>query len=58
MDINNPTIDVAKKYYELVCEVNILLLESVQGLSKFAQAQNTFICDFNIGAIKVCDSNM
>jgi hypothetical protein len=58
MAINNPTIDVAKKYYELICDVKILLLKPVQGLSKFAQAQHTFICDFNIGVIKVWESNM
>jgi hypothetical protein len=58
MAINNPTINIAKEYYELLCDVKILLLESVQGLSKFAQAQHIFICDFNIGVIKVWESNM
>ncbi len=53
-------VDIAKTNYEFLCDPKTLLslfciiplLELVQGLSKFAQSQQTFICDF-IFALKL-----
>jgi hypothetical protein len=59
------TIDIAKTNYELLCDLETLLglsciiplLELLQGLSKFTQSQQTFICDF-ISALKLCEANL
>jgi hypothetical protein len=65
MAIDSIAIDIAKANYELLCDLETLLgltcvlplLEAMQALSKFAQTQTTFICDF-IFQIKVCQSNL
>jgi hypothetical protein len=66
MAIDSTTIvDIAKANYELLCDPHIFLglacvlplLETMQALSKFAQTQTTFICDF-IFQVKVCQFDL
>jgi hypothetical protein len=62
---DNVTLDIGKTNYELMCDLEMLLglsciiplLELVQGLSKFAQSQYTFICDF-IFSLKLCEADL
>ncbi len=51
--------------YELLCDIEIimghtclfLMLEALQGLSKYAQNREIFICDF-MGNVKFCQANL
>lgn len=56
MVANNANVQTTKVNYELLCDVETFLgldIELVQGLSKLAQGQQTFICDF-VNAFKLC----
>jgi hypothetical protein len=63
--IDSTTIDNAKAKYELLRDPKTLLglacvlplLEAMQALSKFAQTQTIFICDF-IFQVKVCQFDL
>ncbi len=58
---NEPTII----NYELLCDIEtimgltclLLMLEVLQGLNKYGQNKNTFICDF-VGSVKLCQANL
>jgi len=63
---NEQTFNIlAKANLDLLCDVEIFLgltcilplLECMQFLLKFAQAQDVFICDF-IDAIKACERDL
>jgi hypothetical protein len=62
---DNVIVDTTKTNYELLSDVEtlmgffciILSLELVHGLSKFAQNQQTFICDF-ISTLKFCEADL
>ncbi len=51
--------------YELLCDIETVMgltcllpmLEALQGLNKYVQNRNTFICDF-VGSVKLCQVDL
>ncbi len=57
--------EYATANYELLCDIETILgltyllpiLEALQGLSKYVQNKETFICDF-VGSVKLCQVDL